>query len=124
MSPVLEGVNRHDMKLAESALASLPPAAEAARQAHRASGSAPGLCQDAGYDYAQVGEVLAEFGYTAHIQPRGEEFQAKKAGQQARRWVVERTHSWLNCFRYLLIRWAKEPENYLAILHFARVRIT
>ena len=112
------------MKLTESTLASLPPAAEAARQAHLARGAEQGLCLDAGYDYAQVREVLAAFGYTAHIRPRGEEIQAKKTGQKARRWVVERTHSWLNRFRHLLIRWAKKPENYLAMLHFACARIT
>ena len=95
---VLDGANRHDMKLMESTLTSLPPATEAARQAHRASGGEQGLCLDAGYDYAQVREIVAELGYTAHIRPQGEEVQAKKAGQKARRWgrpgrVVERTHS-------------------------------
>ena len=83
---VLDGANRHDMKRTESTLASVPPAAEAARQAHLASGAGQGLCLDAGYDYAQVREALAAFGYTAHIRPRGEEVRAKKAGQQARRW--------------------------------------
>ena len=34
------------------------------------------------------------------------------------------THSWLNRFRHLLIRWAKKPENYLAMLQFACARIT
>lgn len=102
----------------------MPLAAEAARQAHQATGGAQGLCLDAGYDSKQVRETLAALGYTAHIRPRGEEVQAKKAGQQARRWVVERTHSWLNRFRHLLIRWAKKPENYLAMLHFACARIT
>ena len=121
---VLDGANRHDMKRTERTLASLPPAAEAARQVHLASGAGQGLCLDAGYDYAQVREVVASFGYTAHIRPRGEEAQAKKAGQKARRWVVERTHSWLNRFRHLLIRWAKKPENYLAMLQFACARIT
>ena len=106
---VLDGANRHDMKRTESTLASLPPAAEAARQAPLASGAGQGLCLDAGYDYAQVREVVASFGYTAHIWPRGEEAKAKKAGQKARRWgrrgrVVERTHSWLNQFCHLLIR--------------------
>ena len=112
------------MKLTESTLARLPSAAEAARQVHLVSGAEQGLCLDAGYDYASVREVAASFGYTAHIRPRGEEAQAKKAGQKARRWVVERTHSWLNRFRYLLIRWAKKPENYLAMLQFACARIT
>ena len=124
MGLVLDGANRHDMKLTESTLRSLPPAAEAARDAHRAAGQDQHLCLDAGYDYAQVREVVAELGYTAHIRPRGEETRAKKAGQKARRWVVERTHSWLNRFRHLPMRWAKKPENYLAMLHFACARIT
>jgi len=121
---VLEGANRHDLKRTESTLNSLPLAAEAAREAHRATGAAQGLCLDAGYDYTPVREVVEAHGYTAHIRPRGEEAQAKKAGQKARRWVVERTHSWLNRFRHLLIRWAKKPENYLAMLHVACARIT
>jgi len=112
------------MKLTESTLQSLPPAAAAAGEAHRAAGHAQHLCLDAGYDFDQVREIVAAHGYTAHIRPRGEEKQAKKAGQKARRWVVERTHSWLNRFRHLLIRWAKKPENYLAMLHFACARIT
>ena len=124
MGLVLEGANRHDMKLTENTLQSLPPVAEAARQAHLGSGAEQGLCLDAGYDYQAVREVVAALGYTAHIRPRGEEVQAQKAGQRARRWVVERTHSWLNRFRHLLVRWAKKAENYLAMLHFACARIT
>ena len=46
------------------------------------------------------------------------------AGQKARRWAVERPHSWLNRSRHLLIRWAKKPDNYLAMLHFDCARIT
>ncbi|WP_425553162.1 IS5 family transposase [Hymenobacter algoricola] len=121
---VLDGANGHDMKLTESTLMSLPPAAEAARAIHRDAGHAQQLCLDAGYDYAQVRAIVAAHGYTAHIRPRGEEAQSKKAGQKARRWVVERTHSWLNRFRHLLTRWAKKPENYLAMLHFTCARIT
>ena len=52
---------------------------------------------------------------------RGEEAQAikREAGFRGRRWVVERTHSWMNRFRRILIRWEKKPENYIAFLHFA-----
>ena len=52
---------------------------------------------------------------------RGEEAKAIKraAGFKARRWVVERTHSWLNRFRRILVRWDKAPEHYIAFLHFA-----
>jgi putative transposase len=80
-----------------------------------------GRCLDAGYDYDAVYAVLQEFGFTAHVRSRGEEAQAirREAGFRARRWVVERAHSWMNRFRRLLIRWDKKPENYLAFLHFA-----
>jgi transposase len=121
---VLAGANRHGLKLTESTLQSMPPAAEAARDAHRAAGHNQHLCPDAGYDYDQVREVVGALGYTARIRPRGEEARAKQAGQKARRWVAERTHSWLNRFRHLLTRWAKKSENYLAMLHFACARIT
>jgi putative transposase len=33
--------------------------------------------------------------------------------------TVERTHSWMNRFRRLLIRWEKKADNYLAFVHFA-----
>jgi putative transposase len=82
---VLDGANRHDVKLVESTLASLPPAAESARQEHHAQGEQQGLCLNAGYDSKQVRETLAALGYTAYIRPRGEEVQAKKACQKARR---------------------------------------
>ena len=124
MGLVLDGANRHDVKVVDSPLASLPPVAEAARDAHRAAGSEQGRCRDVGYDAKQVRETLTALGDTAYIRPRDEEVQAKKAGQKAQRWVVERTHCWLNRFRYLLIRWAKNSENYLAMLHFTRARIT
>ena len=57
---------------------------------------------------------------------RGEEKQEKAAipGYRARRWVVERTHSWLNRFRRLLVRWEKEVANYLGMVHLACAWIT
>ena len=120
----LAGANRHDMKLTDSTLASQPPAVHAARQVWQQAEVEQHLCLDAGYDYHEVRAVVAAHGYTAHSRSRGEEAQAKKAGQRARRWVVERTHSWLNRYRHLLIRWAKKPENYLAMLHFSFAHLT
>ena len=80
-----------------------------------------GLCLDKGYDFDEVRAIVQEFGFTAHIRGRGEEAQAikKEAGFKARRWVVERTHSWMNRFRRVLVRWDKSPDNYFAFLHFA-----
>jgi putative transposase len=75
---------------------------------------------DKGYDFEEVRGLAAAFDFVAHIRSRGEatEAPAHPPGQQARRWVVERTHRWMNRFRSLLIRWAKKAENSLGLLHF------
>jgi putative transposase len=114
----VEGANRNDMKLTRQTLESIPA------DAHRPEPSAEqpqGLCLDKGYDYDEVREIVEEFGFTAHIRARGEEAQQikRKVGFKARRWVVERTHSWMNRYRGILIRWCKKPENYIALLHMA-----
>ena len=112
----VEGANRHDMKLVRATIESIvgegPEPSEQEPQ---------GICLDKGYDYDDVREILAEFGFTAHIKARGEEAKALKqeAGKRARRWVVERSHSWMNRFRRILVRWDKKSENYIAFLHFA-----
>jgi putative transposase len=79
------------------------------------------MCLDKGYDYDEVRAILVEFGFTAHIRGRGEEAKDLKeeAGKRARRWVVERSHSWMNRLRRILVRWDKKPETYLGFLHFA-----
>jgi putative transposase len=110
----VDGANRHDMRLVRDTIESIPvdrPGPTRRRP--------QGMCLDKGYDYDEVREVLAEFSFTAHIRSRGEEAVAvrKEAGFKARRWVCERSHSWLNRFRRLLIRWEKKPENYIALLH-------
>lgn len=80
-----------------------------------------GMCLDKGYDYAEVRALLKELGFTAHIRSCGDEAKEikKEAGHRARRWVVERSHSCMNRFRDVLIRWAKRADTYLALLHFA-----
>ena len=76
---------------------------------------------DKGYDFQGVRDLAYEFGLTARICSRGEEAKAlrRQVGYRARRWVVERSHSWINRCRGLLVRWAKKAENYLAFLHMA-----
>lgn len=84
------------------------------------------LCLDKGYDYAEVDGLVDEYGYTAHISRRGEDPKSRKRipGYRARRWVVERTHSWMNRFRRILVRWEKKVSNYLGMLHIACAWIT
>jgi transposase len=68
-----------------------------------------------------VRDVVKEFGFTAHIRARGEEAKAieQEASFKARRWVAECTHSWMNRFRRILVRWEKLPETFVAMLHLA-----
>ena len=116
----VDGANRHDMNLVRATIASVVV------DRPDVTPDAPhGMCLDKGYDYDDVRATLAEFGFTAHITARGDEAHAFKAeaGKRARRWVVERSHSWMNRFRRILVRWDKKPDNYLAMLHFACARI-
>jgi putative transposase len=117
----VEGANRNDFKMARETIESIP-----VERLAPTPEQPQGLCLDKGYDYDEVRDLLAEFGFTAHIRARGEEALAIKqqAGYKARRWVVERTHSWRNRFRRLLIRWEKKVCNYLAFLHLACAYIT
>ena len=112
----VDGANRHDMKLVRPTLDSVVIA-----RPEPTLEQPQGMCLDKGYDYDEVRRTLEEFGFTAHIRSRGEEAKAikREAGFRARRWVVERTHGWLNRFRRILVRWDKSPENYIAFLHFA-----
>ena len=82
--------------------------------------SRQGLCMDKGYDYPIIRDLARAFGFEPHVRSRGEEVRAKRRRRyKPRRWVVERTHSWLNRFRALLIRWCKNDENYTAQLQLA-----
>jgi putative transposase len=117
----VDGAHRNDFKMAQETLTSIP-----VERPLPTPKKPQGLCLDKGYDFDEVRELLATFGFTAHIRTRGEEAQAikREAGYRARRWVVERTHSWMNRFRRLLVRWDKKVCNYLAFLHLACAYIT
>jgi transposase len=117
----VDGANRPDMKLVRETIGSIPverpkPSAEQPQ----------GMCLDNGYNYAEPQEIVEEFGFTAHLpkDPKQAQSAKRRAQHKARRWVVERTHSWLNRFRGILIRWNKKPQNYMAMLHFAFTIIT
>lgn len=75
------------------------------------------LCLDAGYISPDSEQIVRLQGMIPHIRPRGKEIQEKQAGKKPRRWVVERTHSWMNRFRRLLVRWEKLDETYLGLIH-------
>lgn len=117
----IAGANRNDFKMARETIQSIP-----IRRPKPTPDEPQGMCLDKGYDYDEVRDLLREFRFTSHIRARGEEAQSlkKRAGTKARRWVVERTHSWMNRFRRILVRWEKKAENYLAMLHAVCALIT
>jgi putative transposase len=77
------------------------------------------LCLDAGYISPDTVFIVMLYGMVTHIRPRKEEVFEKMEGLQPRRWVVERTHSWFNRYRRLLIRWEKRGDLYLGFLKLA-----
>jgi len=121
ISLAVEGANRHDIKLTEPTLKIMiveRPKPTKENPQH--------MCLDKGYDYPEIHALIKEWGYTTHIKARGEEIRKKRniPLYRAIHWVVERTHSWINRFRRLLIRWEKKVEHYLAMLNFACEWIT
>ena len=114
LSVILDGANRHDIKLLEATLDGIVILRPECTEGHPQN-----LCLDAGYTGSA--ELVQQRGYTPHIRPRGEEKKEKEQNPnfRARRWVVEVTHSFFNRFRKLLVRFEKKAANYLALIQFA-----
>jgi transposase len=109
----VDGANVHDQKLVTQTFDSLP-----VRRPKRCSRKRQHLCADKGYDAKAVRRTGTRRGYVVHIPRKGEDAQRRhRKTARARRWVVERTHSWTNRARRLLIRWEKTAANYLAFVH-------
>ena len=79
------------------------------------------LCLDKGYDNPTGREATESRTYVPHIRRIGEEKLDEKRRKRhpARRWVVERTLSWLQKCRAILVRYDKEPRNYLGLIQLA-----
>lgn len=125
VSVVVEGANVHDVVLAEDTLDGVP-----VKRPKPDAGSTYDFEADKGYDCLEVRFLAAYYGYIARIPhnrrnaKQSKEEQAQLSAYRSRRWMVERTHSWLNRFRRLLVRWEKKKANYLAMLHLACAYIT
>ena len=111
------GANRNDRKLLAATLGGVAtPRPDPARAEQHP-------CLDEGYDYGFVREEARARGHERHTGSRGEERAEPHPDGRARRWVVGRTHSWINRSRRLPVRWEKKAENYPAFLHLARAQL-
>jgi putative transposase len=77
------------------------------------------LCLDKGYDNDTGWEATIDHDYDPHIAMIRDERPARPKRHKARRWVVERTISWLSKCRGILIRWETVAANYLGFLQLA-----
>jgi transposase len=77
------------------------------------------LCMDKGYDYASVDLIVRSKGVCPHIRRRGEDPLLGSPRRKPKRWVVERTISWLQNFRGIRTRWDRKGKNYYSMLLFA-----
>ena len=48
----------------------------------------------------------------------------RKLPRYKRRWIIERTNSWLQNFRRLVVRYEREAKNFEAMVHMACALIT
>ena len=74
-----------------------------------------------GYDNPTGHGTVAAFQCCPHIRRIGEE-KLDRWGEKtfpARRWVVERTLSWLSKCRAILVRYDKKTSNYVALIQLA-----
>lgn len=107
------GANVHDQKLVIETLGCWKVRRPKPRRYRRQH-----LCADKGYDSRAVRAMALQYKYVVHIPRIGEPAQRlHRRTARARRWVVERTHSWTNRARRLLTRWEKKSANYLGFVH-------
>src|SRR5215216_5635918 len=124
LSVVLTGANRHDKVAAIDLIVSMSVKRPAHKEQH--------LCADKAYDASEVREFASSEGYTTHIKVNPRKKDSTESSDQssqetdshgephpARRWVVERTISWLLKRRSLRTRWSKKAENWLALIQLA-----
>jgi putative transposase len=117
----ITGANRHD----KCAVVSVVLAVVVPRPT-----STQHFCADRAYDYADVHEFVLSAGYEPHIKHRRRRGEPKPADDipgevsfPARRWVVERTFSWLVKRRSSRTRWCKNAANWLALVQLACAHI-
>jgi len=114
LSLIVAGANRHDVKLLAQTLDSIVVPRPKPTKRHPQN-----LCVDKGYAGKPAEREMRDRGYIPHVPKKGMPKARHKTQGRARRWVVERTHSWMNNYRKLRVRYEKKAANFEALLHLA-----
>jgi transposase len=84
------------------------------------------LAADKGYDSREFRQELRRRGIRPSIPQRVWPGRRRKPGRppvlhpaSAARWIVERTHAWLDNWRRLVVRWERHAHLYLALVFIA-----
>jgi putative transposase len=120
LSLVASGANRHDSYLLRATLAAI-----VCTRPDPGRGQIETLCADAAYVGFPAQAASRLHHYQLNVKTRRQERDEKQRDpdHKARRWVVERTHSWLNRFRKLLVSFEKTEASYKALLALAAALI-
>jgi putative transposase len=118
LAAFVEAANVHDCMILQDTLEAIvtePPNPVTKLKQH--------LCLDKGYDNPTGEAAALVFSYLPHIRRIGEEKLDEKGRKRhpARRWVVERTLSWLSKCRAILVRYNKKSCNYLGLIKLASI---
>jgi putative transposase len=78
---------------------------------------------DAAFDDELIEDYFKNKNYYTRTSPNKRRGSVLRKVKHRFRWSVERTHSWINRFRRLLIRWDKKLSNHLGLIHFSCLSI-
>lgn len=113
----IAGGNRNDTKLLQATIESIPA------QFH--SDGSHQLWLDAIYDTEECRVICFMHKLRPRISPnpRKKIIEPVRPIQKGVRWVVERTHSWINRFRRIFVRYDKSTDSYLSFIKFAATTV-
>jgi transposase len=113
VTAVVTAANVNDTLLFAALLDDVPAVLTPARRRRCRPGK---LDADKAYDHAANRAYLRRRGITPRIARRGVE-SSSRLGRH--RWRIERTLSWLSCYRRLGVRWDRSSERWFAFVLLA-----
>jgi transposase len=114
LSLIVAGANQYDVKLLAQTLDAI-----VIRRPRPTKRRPQNLCVDKGYAGRPAEQQMQGRGYIPHVPKKGMPHARHRTKGRPRRWVVERTHSWMNNYRKLRVRYEKKAVNFEALLHLA-----
>jgi transposase len=120
----LEAASPSEVKLVEATLASVK-----VKVGKRKRGKPKRLIGDRGYDSNKVRALLVKRGIEPIIPARSNNTVAthqdgRKMRRYKRRWIIERSNSWLQTFRRMVVRYERSEKIFAAFVHMACALIT